>query len=140
MGVRSQSGEKKSEFGVNERLGVEEFAVSTSSAKSICILLPLPQPPAATSAEITDAELAAFGRALTSVLKNIGTVKYGPVAVVTPDASLPTVTAPSSPALAISDPPSPVSGSPAFGPTPHAIVLRTIPNIAVIRIEAGEHA
>src|SRR5262245_34662485 len=85
--VRSQSGLKKSSVGVNVRFGVDEPALRTSSAKSICILLLLPQPPAATSAEMIDAELAAFGSVLTSVLKNIGVVKYGPVAAVIAEAS-----------------------------------------------------
>jgi len=50
-------------------------AKRTSSAKSTCILLPLPQPPAATSALMIAAELPALADALTSVLKNIGVAK-----------------------------------------------------------------
>src|SRR5215831_1832553 len=83
MLVRSQSGEKKSTVGVNDCFGVPAVAIMTSRSKSICILLLLPQPPAAASAAMVESELADLGVVLTSRLKNIGVVKYGPVAVVT---------------------------------------------------------
>src|SRR5215468_4123482 len=83
MLVRSQSGEKKSPVGVNDCFGVDAVAVNTSRSKSICILLLLPQPPAAASAAMIESELAALATVLTSLLKNIAVVKYGPLAVVT---------------------------------------------------------
>src|SRR4051812_25483673 len=53
----------------------------------------LPQPPSLLSAAISESLLLAFPSAETSVLKNIGVVKYGPtLAVVTTGASIGTVT------------------------------------------------
>src|SRR4051812_2554198 len=130
--LRSQSGLKKSSVGVNAIFGVLELAVSTSSAKSICILLPLPQPPAAVSAEMIAAELEALAVALTSVLKNIDVAKYGPVAEVTLTASciVDSCTVESSAATLPSPAPSPLS----IESTPHAAAHSENKHVVVARM------
>ena len=70
----------------SHRRGV--VAVSTSIAKSICITLPLPQPPSALERRDHRVAVRAFGSAATSRLKNIGVVKYGPASASTAVASL----------------------------------------------------
>jgi hypothetical protein len=80
-----------------------------------------------------DAELAAFGAALTSVFQNMDAVKYGPVPTVTVLKEPPSSPAPAPPSIAVG------SLVVAPGKTPHAVTLRTAPIVINARMRGAKH-